>query len=214
MYDYVIVGGGSAGCVMAARLGEIENAKLLLIEAGPEDRARDIHLPVCFYKMTTGALTWGYRTAPSPQRDGAVMAFPQARVLGGGSSINAMVFTRGNPRDFDAWADEEGCEGWAFDDVLPYFRRSEDNERLANAYHGTDGPLGVADQISPHALSRAFVRAAQQAGIPYNPDFNGAEQAGCGLYQVTQRNVRRESAVQVRIVHEAVYRAMALLCCD
>ncbi|MDH3661366.1 MAG: GMC family oxidoreductase N-terminal domain-containing protein [Alphaproteobacteria bacterium] len=194
-YDYVIVGGGSAGCTMAARLGEVADARILLIEAGPPDDNPDIHRPVCFYKMTTGPLTWGYETAPSAQRDGHVMPLAQARVLGGGSSINAMVFTRGNPKDYDEWASDEGCNGWAFKDVLPYFRRAEDNNRLANDYHGTGGPLGASDQISPHRLSRAFVRAAQQAGLAYNPDFNGAVQEGSGLYQVTQRRARRCSAV-------------------
>ncbi len=205
MYDYVIVGGGSAGCVMAARLGEIEGARLLLIEAGPPDRNPDIHRPAAFYKMTTGPLTWGYETAPSPQRDRHVMALPQARVLGGGSSINAMVFTRGNPRDYDEWASEESCDGWAFEDVLPYFRRAEDNNRLADDYHGTGGPLAASDQISPHPLSRAFVRAAQEAGMPHNADFNGAEQAGAGLYQVTQRRGRRCSTA-VGYLHPAMRR--------
>ncbi|MGI9434631.1 MAG: GMC family oxidoreductase [Geminicoccaceae bacterium] len=205
MYDYVIVGGGSAGCAMAARLGEIEGARLLVIEAGPPDNDRNIRLPVCFYKMTTGNLTWGYETAPSPQRDGHVMPLPQARVLGGGSSINAMVFMRGNPADYDEWVSEEGCEGWSFQDVLPYFRRCEDNNRLANEYHGTGGPLGASDQISPHPLSRAFVRAAQQSGLRYNPDFNGAEQEGCGIYQVTQRHARRCSASD-GYLHPAVKR--------
>ena len=144
--------------------------------------------------MTSGPLTWGYTTAPSTQRDGFSMPFAQARVLGGGSSINAMVFTRGNRADYDEWASEEGCYGWSFQDVLPYFRRSEDNERLADGFHGTGGPLGVSDLISPHPISKAFVQAAQQAGLPFNADFNGAEQAGCGIYQVTQRGARRCSA--------------------
>ncbi|MEZ5933981.1 MAG: GMC family oxidoreductase N-terminal domain-containing protein [Alphaproteobacteria bacterium] len=193
-YDYVIVGDGSAGCIMAARLGEIADARILLIEAGPPDVSPDIHRLVSFYKMTSGALTWGYQTAPSPQREGQVVPLAQARVLSGGSSINAMVFTRGNPKDYDAWASEEGCGGWAFEDVLPYFRRAEDNNRLADAYHGTGGPLAASDLISPHPLSRAFVRAAQQAGLQHNGDFNGAEQEGAGLYQVTQRDGRRCSA--------------------
>ncbi len=205
MYDYVIVGGGSAGCAIAARLGEIADARLLLVEAGPADRDRKIHYPVCFYKMTDGDLTWGYETAPSPQRDGHVMRFAQARVLGGGSSINAMVFTRGHAADFDAWAREEQCDGWAYQDVLPYFRRSEDNNRLANEYHGIGGPLGASDQINPHLLSHAFVRAAQQAGLAHNPDFNGAAQDGVGLYQVTQRGARRCSAA-VGYLHPAMKR--------
>ena len=205
MYDFVIVGGGSAGCVMAARLSEIEEARILLIEAGPPDRDPDIHRPVCFYKMTSGPLTWGYETAPSKQRDGHQMLLPQARVLGGGSSINAMVFTRGNPKDYDEWASEEGCDGWAFDDVLPYFRRAEDNNRLADDYHGTGGPLGASDQVSPHPLSQAFVRAAQQAGLAHNADFNGATQEGAGLYQVTQRRGRRCSTA-VGYLHPAMKR--------
>ncbi len=194
MYDYVIVGGGSSGCALAARLSEDGQARVLLLEAGGPDRDRMIHRPAAFYRMTTGPYTWGYATAPLRQADGREMVFPQGRVLGGGSSINAMVYTRGNARDYDAWADEEGCTGWSYREVLPYFRRAEDNERLSDAYHGTGGPLGVSDLISPHPLSRAWVRAAQEAGIPYNADFNGARQEGSGLYQVTQRGARRCSA--------------------
>jgi choline dehydrogenase-like flavoprotein len=193
LHDYVIVGGGSAGCVLAARLSELPDVKVLLLEAGPRDTDRYIHLPVGFYKMTAGPLTWGY-SAASAALGGRSMPFAQARVLGGGSSINAMVFTRGHALDYDAWAEEEGCTGWAYEDVLPYFRRAEDNERFSNRWHGTGGPLGVADPISPHAMSRAFVRAAQEAGLPFNPDFNGERQEGCGLYQVTQRGGRRCSA--------------------
>ena len=193
MYDYVIVGGGSAGCALAARLSEMPDAKVLLLESGPADTSSYIHMPVGFFKIMSGPLTWGYATSPKAF-EGRSMIFPQARVLGGGSSINAMVFTRGHPLDYDTWAGEEGCQGWSFADILPYFRRSEDNERLSDGYHGTGGPLGVSDPISPHPLSRAFVRAAQEAGMPYNPDFNGARQEGCGLYQTTTRGGRRCSA--------------------
>jgi choline dehydrogenase len=191
VYDYVIVGGGSAGCAMASRLTELPEVKVLLLEAGPTDRNRFIHMPVGFYKMTAGPLTWGFKTEPLKQGGGREMIYPQGRVLGGSSSINAMVFTRGNAYDYDTWAKEEGCTGWAYADILPYFRRSEDNERYSNDFHGVGGPLGVSDQVSPHYLTKAFVRAAQEAGIPYNPDFNGARQEGCGLYQVTQRGSRR-----------------------
>jgi choline dehydrogenase-like flavoprotein len=194
MPDYVIVGAGSAGCVIAARLAELPDAKVLLLEAGPLDTDRLIHLPVGFFKMTDGPLTWGFKTAPLAHADNREMVFPQGRVLGGGSSINAMVYTRGNAADYDSWAADEGCSGWAYADVLPYFRKAEDNERFSNAWHGTGGPLGVSDLRSPHPLTKAFVRAAQEAGLAYNPDFNGREQAGAGLYQVTQRGGRRCSA--------------------
>ena len=148
--DYIIVGAGSAGCVLASRLTELADASVLLLEAGGEDRDPYIHMPVGFYKMTTGPATWGYDTAPLAQADGRRMVYPQGRVLGGGSSINAMVYTRGNALDYDEWAKDEGCEGWSYRDVLPYFRRAEDNERLADDYHGHGGPLGVSDPISPH----------------------------------------------------------------
>jgi choline dehydrogenase len=173
---------------------ERPDARVLLLEAGPADTDRFIHLPVGFYRMTAGPLTWGYRTAPLGQADRREMIFPQGRVLGGGSSINAMVYARGHALDYDEWAWEEGCVGWSYAEVLPYFRRAEDNERFANRFHGTGGPLGVCDLISPHYLTRAFVRAAREAGLPYNPDFNGERQEGCGLYQVTQRGARRCSA--------------------
>ena len=194
MYDFVIVGGGSAGCTMAARLSELDDVQVLLLESGPLDRDRNIHAPAAFYKVTGGPLTWGFDTSPLRQADGRRMIYPQARVLGGGSSINAMVYARGNAADYDAWEREEGCDGWSYAGVLPYFRRAEDNERFADEFHGADGPLGVSDQVSPHYLTKAFVRAAQEAGIPYNPDFNGTRQEGSGLYQVTQRNGRRCSA--------------------
>jgi choline dehydrogenase-like flavoprotein len=191
-YDYVIAGAGPAGCVLATRLSADPSVSVLLLEAGPEDKDPYIHWPVGFYKMTSGTKnSWGYETVPLAHLDGRHMWYPQGRVLGGGGSINAQVFTRGNARDYDAWAEEEGCAGWSYREILPYFRRAEDNERFSNAWHGTCGPLGVSDLISPHAMSKVFVRAAQEAGLPYNPDFNGERQEGCGLYQVTQRNGRR-----------------------
>ena len=137
MHDYVVVGAGSAGCTIAARLSELPDANVLLLEAGPPDTNPYIHVPVGFYKMTDGPLTWGYQTAPQRGANQRTIAYPQGRVLGGGSSINAMVYTRGNPGDYDAWADDAGCKGWAFRDVLPYFIKAEDNQSFHNEFHGT-----------------------------------------------------------------------------
>ena len=193
MYDYVIVGGGSAGCVLAARLSEMSDARVLLLEAGPTDDNRYIHWPVGFAKMTAGPFTWGLRTAPQRHADDREIPFAQARVIGGGSSINAEVYTRGCPEDYDRWADAEGCPGWSFAEVKPYLLRAEGNDTFAGADHGTDGPLGVSS-LSPNLMTKVFVQACQQAGIPYNPDFNGPSQAGSGVYQTTTRNARRCSA--------------------
>ncbi|MDQ0390999.1 GMC family oxidoreductase [Labrys monachus] len=193
-FDYIIIGGGSAGCVLASRLSEDPDVRVLLLEAGGRDRNPYIHMPVGFAKMTAGPLTWGLVTAPQKHANGREIPYAQARVLGGGSSINAEVFTRGVPADYDRWALEEGCTGWSFKEVQPYFLRSEGNELLASAYHGTDGPLGVSGIRDPQPVSRAFVQSCQQMGIPYNPDFNGAVQEGAGIYQTTIRNARRCSA--------------------
>ena len=189
-YDYVIVGGGPAGCCLAARLSEDPDISVLLLEAGGPDRHPYIHLPAGFAKLTGRSHSWGYSTVPQEEIDARAMWYPQGRVLGGGSSINAMIYTRGNAADYDAWAGA-GCPGWAWSDVLPYFRRPEDNERFDNEFHGSGGPLGVSDPARPLPISAAFLRAAQQAGLPFNADFNGATQQGCGYYQVTTRNARR-----------------------
>jgi choline dehydrogenase-like flavoprotein len=194
MFDYVIAGGGSAGCVLAARLSERPDVKVLLLEAGPSDWNPYIHFPVTYYKTAKGSLTWGLETAPSRSQGNIVTPYVQARVLGGGSSINAQVYTRGVPEDYDRWATEFGCTGWSYADVLPFFKKAERNERYADEFHGTDGPLGVSDQRYTSALSKAWVQACQQAGIPHNADFNGAAQDGCGLYQLTNLDARRCSA--------------------
>ncbi len=193
-YDYVIVGAGPAGCCLAARLSEDPDVSVLLLEAGGRDGHPYIRVPAGFAKLTGRSHTWGYSTAPQGEIDRRAMWYPQGRVLGGGSSINAMIYARGNTKDYDAWA-EAGCPGWSYADVLPYFKRPEDNERFHNGYHGSGGPLAVSDPVRPLPVSAAFLRAAQQAGLPYNPDFNGAAQEGCGYYQVTNRDARRCSGV-------------------
>ena len=193
-YDYVIIGGGSAGCVLANRLSEDESTTVLLLEAGGKDRHPLIHMPVGFAKMTTGPHTWGFKTAPQVHANNREIPYAQARVIGGGSSINAEIFTRGNPVDYNRWAEEEGCEGWSFKDVQQYFIRSEGNTILSGDWHGTDGPLGVSDIPDLQPMTRAFLQSCQELGIPYAPDFNGETQAGCGAYQTTTKNYRRCSA--------------------
>jgi choline dehydrogenase-like flavoprotein len=192
-HDYVIVGGGSAGAVLAARLSETREARVCLIEAGGRDTNPLIHMPVGFAKMTTGPMTWGLTTAPQRHADNREIPYAQARVLGGGSSINAEIFTRGHPSDYDRWV-QEGAEGWGFAEVQPYFLRSEGNAVLAGGWHGTDGPLAVSNLPDPNPTTRAFVQSCQALGMPFTGDFNGPEQAGAGFYQTTIRDGRRCSA--------------------
>lgn len=193
-YDYVIVGGGSAGCVLAARLSENRDVTVLLLEAGKTDSHPLIHMPVGFAKMTDGPHTWGFTTVPQVHANNREIPYAQARVIGGGSSINAEVFTRGHPSDYDRWAKEEGCDGWSFEEIKQYFIRSESNSILAGDWHGTEGPLAVSNLADPQKTTRAFVKAAQEAGLPYNPDFNGAVQEGVGVYQTTTKDAKRCSA--------------------
>ena len=190
MYDYVLVGAGSAGCVLAARLTEDPDVRVLLLEAGPADVNQSIHVPLGYLRLAGTEVDWGYVSAPEPHCDNRRILLPRGRVLGGSSSINAMVYIRGNRRDYDDW----GIPGWSWADLQPYFLKSEDNERGASAWHGAGGPLTVSEQRSGNRISQAWVEAAEQAGLPRNDDFNGAEQDGVGMYQVTQRGGLRASA--------------------
>lgn len=194
MVDYIVVGGGSAGCATAGRLSEHPDVSVLLLEQGPRDKNPYIHLPATYYKTAKGDLLTRYKVEPLAHQNDTTPEFVQGRVLGGGSSVNAMVYMRGCPEDYDRWADE-GCPGWAYRDVLPFFKKSEDNERFGVEAHGKGGPLAVSDQRQTHYLTKAWIKAALDLGIPYNPDFNSGTQAGVGLYQVTMRNGRRCSAV-------------------
>lgn len=194
MFDYIIIGAGSAGCVLANRLSADPDARVLLLEAGPRDSHPFIHMPAGLAKLVNNRrVNWDYHTAPEAQLDGRALWWPRGKVLGGSSSINAMCYTRGVPGDYDEWA-AAGAQGWGWKSVLPYFRRSERNARGATALHGDEGPLYVADLRHSNPLSRAFVEAGQQAGYPRNDDFNGPAQEGFGLYQVTQKNGARCSA--------------------
>ncbi len=195
-YSHIIIGGGTAGCVLAARLSDDASNDVLLLEAGSRDWHPYIHLPVGFAKTTGSNLTWGYHTEPQVHAGNRRIPYAQGRVLGGGSSVNAEVFTRGVPQDYDRWANEEGCPGWSFADVQPYFIKSEGNRNLADDWHGTEGPLGVSNVANPLPLTRAFVMACQQYGIPFNHDFNGARQAGTGYYQLNVVDGRRCSAAK------------------
>jgi len=190
-YDYIIVGAGSAGCVLANRLSADPGNRVLLIEAGPEDRNLWIHIPFGFGKnVANNAVNWCFRGEPDPARGNQAWLLPRGRVLGGSSSINGMVYVRGQVEDFDLWA-QHGNRGWSFDDVLPYFRRMEDNSRGPDGLRGVGGPLAVSDLSHRVGVCEAMIEAGVQVGIPRNDDINGRVQEGIGHHQATIRNGRR-----------------------
>jgi choline dehydrogenase len=202
MYDYVIVGAGSAGCVLANRLSEDPDVRVLLLEAGPPDTLQNIHVPLGYLQLGGTEVDWDYHSAPEHECGGRRITLPRGRVLGGSSSINAMVYIRGNRRDYDEW----GVAGWDSAGLLPYFIKAEDNERGASQWHGAGGPLPVSEERSHNRISHAFVDAGEQAGLARNDDFNGDAQDGVGMYQVTQRGGMRASAA-VAYLHPAAERA-------
>lgn len=182
MYDYIVVGAGSAGCVVAARTAE-RGTKVLLLEAGGRDELPLIRIPAAYAALQDTHMDWGYRTVSQPQLNGRRIFWPRGRVLGGSSSLNYMCYVRGNRGDYDHWR-QLGNVGWGYDDVLPYFKRAEKNERLNDRFHGTSGPVSVRDNRN-RRLGEIFIEASIEQGLRYNEDFNGAEQEGCGILQCT-----------------------------
>ncbi len=193
-FDYIVVGGGAAGCVLAARLAADGGKSVVLIERGRADTNRWIHVPATFFKALQSQDAEAILSEEDPSLDGAIYPVPQGRVLGGGSSVNGMIYMRGQQQDYNDWATVQGCDGWAYKDVLPVFIRQENNQRLSSPFHGNGGKLCVADPVPPHPVSKAVIEAAINSGIPGTDDFNGAVQQGAGWYQVTALDGQRQSS--------------------
>ena len=198
-FDYIIIGAGSAGCVLANRLSASGNHRLLLLEAGGPDKKQEVQIPAAFSKLFKSEVDWAYETEPQPNMNGRKLFWPRGKMLGGTSSINAMIYQRGHPSDYDGWA-QQGNEEWGWEDVVPYFKKAQNQERAGMAMHGKGGPLNVADHRTVNPISHAFVQAGLEAGFAKNDDFNDGEQEGVGLYQVTQKKGQRHSTAKAYLV--------------
>ncbi|MEX0339989.1 MAG: GMC family oxidoreductase [Arenibacterium sp.] len=210
-FDYVIIGGGSAGCVLAARLAAESNATVALLERGRRDTNRWIHVPATFFKALQSKDSDAVISEPDQSLNGRPFPVPQGKVLGGGSSVNGMIYMRGQAQDYDDWAEQHGCTGWAYADVLPVFKQQERNARIRNAFHGTEGKLLVDDPSAPHPVCDRIISAALAAGLPPNDDFNGATQEGAGWYQVTASAGQRQSAAHCFLAPELDRENLTLL---
>lgn len=210
-FDYVIVGGGSAGCVIAARLAAESGGTVALVERGRSDKNRWIHIPATFFKALQSQDAEAIISEPDDSLGGLKFPVPQARVLGGGSSVNGMIYMRGQAQDYDDWSDIHGCVGWGYNDVLPVFKRQEANRQFVNDYHGTDGRLVVDGPSSPHPVSQLLVNATVSAGVPRTDDFNGKHQEGAGWYQVTASKGQRQSAAFCFLAPELLRENLSVL---